>query len=225
MVASVGLTGREELLDIGTAAGHTALAFAPHVARCVGCDLTEAMVELAAQFAAEQGVQNVSFCVGDAEHLPFEDASFDIVTCRFAAHHFPNIQTAIQEVSRVLKPGGTFLLVDHYAPAHADLDTFVNTLDRMRDPSHVREHRLSEYETWFADASLAYEKKLTWDLPLQFDNWVQRARTPADTQEKLVEYLQTASNDCKETFRVTFDDDSRPVSFCLKCALLRGVKQ
>lgn len=224
MVESVLFTGTEQVLDVGTGAGHTALVFAPHVAHCIGCDLTTAMVEVAANYAKEQGVLNAKFLTADAEALPFPEASFDFVTCRFAAHHFSNLRGAVHEISRVLKPGGTFLLVDHYAPEDSDLDNFVNTLDVMRDPSHVREYRLSEYKAQFEEAGLSYSEKRHWDLPLQFDNWIRRARTPREMKYKLVEFLRTACNHAKETFRIELDQAAYPVSFCLNCALLHGVK-
>ncbi|WP_067934268.1 class I SAM-dependent methyltransferase [Alicyclobacillus kakegawensis] len=224
LLKAVPLTGDERVLDVATGAGHVALAFAPHVEQCVGIDLTDSMVEVATDFARERGIGNVHFATGDAEHLPFSAASFDLVTCRFAAHHFADVGRAVQEVARVLKPGGAFLLIDHYAPEDEALDTFVNHLDKLRDPSHVREHRLSEYQAWFADAGLLYREQRRWNLPLQFENWVQRARTPADMKRKLADYLREASPSCKETFCIQLDEHQHPVSFCLKCALVVGRK-
>lgn len=158
MVKSVSLSGTERLLDIGTGAGHTTLAFAPHVEMCVGIDLTEKMVRVASEMAVNRSVSNVQFQVGDAENLPFEEASFDLVTCRFAAHHFPDLKKAVGEIARVLKPGGIFLLVDHYAPEETELDVFVNQLNRLRDPSHVRESSLSEWRDLLTQHGLFYRK-------------------------------------------------------------------
>lgn len=225
MVRSVAVNGTERVLDVGSGAGHTALAFAPYVSECIGCDLTMEMVEVATTYAREQGAQNVVFQIGDAEDLPFPDASFDLVTCRFAAHHFPNTPRALHEISRVLKSGGVFLLVDHYAPEDPQLDAFINTLDSMRDPSHVREHRLTEYQSWFAAAGMSYHEKLRWNLTLDFEKWVQRARTPDDIKEKLMACLRNADFNCKETFCIQCDPLGVPTSFCLKCVLLQGLKK
>lgn len=225
MVESVAMTGTERVLDIGTAAGHTALAFSPFVEQVIGVDLTETMVRVATEFARDKGVSNIEYRVGDAENLSYPDTSFDLVTCRFAAHHFPNVKQAIQEISRVLKPGGRFLLVDHYAPEDSELDTFINHLDQTRDPSHVREHRLSEYNTWFTETGMSYQEIKRWDLPIQFEDWVQRARTPKEARLQLIEMLQTASEGCKEIFRIEIDGSGKPISFCLKCALVHGVKK
>jgi ubiquinone/menaquinone biosynthesis C-methylase UbiE len=63
-----------------------------------------------------------------------------VITCRLAAHHFSHIAKAMQEITRVLKPNGVFLLVDHYAPEDKSLDDFINQVDQTRDPSHLKEY-------------------------------------------------------------------------------------
>jgi ubiquinone/menaquinone biosynthesis C-methylase UbiE len=224
MVNTVSLKGTEKVLDIATGAGHTALAFAPHVSECIAIDLTKEMVVTASELARDRGVKNVQFQIGDAEKLPFPDGSFDIVTCRFAAHHFGNVEQAVSEVARVLKPGGTFLLVDHYAPAEIELDYFVNQLDRMRDPSHVRESTLSEWKGMFTKHHLSFKEILKWDLPLKFQNWVERAGTPSEKQQEIVEFMSSATKVCKEIYHIVFNENGYPESFCLKAVLLHGSK-
>ena len=103
-------------LDVATGAGHTAAAFAPHVARVVASDLTPEMLQEAAKLAKAKGFANMETAPADAEALPFDDASFDLVTCRIAPHHFPDVPTFVAEVWRTLKGGGTFALVDNIAP-------------------------------------------------------------------------------------------------------------
>lgn len=93
------------MLDVATGAGHAALALAPSVYECIGLDLTPEMVQAAEELAAERGVKNVYFLQGDVKELPFARATFDVVTCRYAAHHFANIEAAMKEISRVMKPG------------------------------------------------------------------------------------------------------------------------
>ncbi|MCA9917809.1 MAG: methyltransferase domain-containing protein, partial [Anaerolineales bacterium] len=86
-----------QVLDVATAAGHTAFVFAPHVAHVIASDLTPEMLTVAAGLATEKGLSNVSFEPADAEALPYQDATFDLVTCRIAPHHFPDIQQFITE--------------------------------------------------------------------------------------------------------------------------------
>lgn len=90
MVSAVPLTGREQILDAGCGTGHTALAFAPHVAQVVALDFTEGMLAQGRQLAAERGLSNVEFRLGDVEKLPFAAAQFDLVVSRYSAHHWPH---------------------------------------------------------------------------------------------------------------------------------------
>ncbi|MDL1886132.1 class I SAM-dependent methyltransferase, partial [Anaerolineae bacterium CFX8] len=69
-------------LDVAAGGGHTALKFAPHVARVVASDLTPPMLEAARSFIRQKGADNVIFSAGDAEMLPFKAETFDLVTCR-----------------------------------------------------------------------------------------------------------------------------------------------
>ncbi len=103
-------------LDVATAAGHTAFIFAPHVADVVATDITPEMLPVAARVAGEKGITNVTLREADAEDLPFADATFDLVTCRIAPHHFPNISRFLAEAARVLRPGGVLAVVDNIVP-------------------------------------------------------------------------------------------------------------
>ncbi len=100
-----------QALDIATGGGHTALAVAPYVEQVTVTDLTPRMLEKARDFILAQGVTNARFQVADAEQLPFASERFDRVTCRIAPHHFPDLPQFVQEVARVLKPAGIFLLI------------------------------------------------------------------------------------------------------------------
>ena len=92
------------MLDVATGAGHTALAFAPHVAKVTATDITEEMLAQAKKLAASRGLGNVKTVPAKAEDLPFPDMSFDLVTCRLAAHHFADVAAFAAEAFRVLIP-------------------------------------------------------------------------------------------------------------------------
>ncbi len=224
MVGAVELLGTEMILDVGSGAGHTALAFAPFVKQSIGIDVTRAMVQVATDLAKDMNITNAKFLVGDAESIPFPAATFDYVTCRYCVHHLPQPEVVLREIARVLRPRGQFLFVDHYAPEHDELDDFINLLDRIRDPSHARENRLSEYKTWFLQSGLSYEEVKKWDLELDFENWVARSRTSEANRERLLDLLRHASPICKETFHIMHDEANQPKSFTLRCVLIRGCK-
>ncbi|MER3125313.1 class I SAM-dependent methyltransferase [Bacillus pumilus] len=216
--------GHEHLLDVGCGAGHTVFSFSDTISKGIGIDVTQEMIEVAAALAEERQLTHITFERAAAEALPFADESFDIVTSRFAAHHFPNLPAAMSEISRVLKKGGTFLLVDHYAPENAAQDSFINHLNRLRDPSHVRESSLSEWKELFATNQLTQKETRYWDLQIDYQDWMMRGRTPENVQKDVVSHLQAADPNTKQLFQLQFDTQHQPISFCLKAALLQGTK-
>jgi len=146
------------VLDIGTGTGHTALAFAPHVREVVGLDLTEEMLREARKLAQERGIDSVTFQTADVHRLPRElEASFDLVTCRRAAHHFSDIDRALAEMARALRSGGMLLIDDRSVPEDDWIDETMHRLDCLHDPSHVRQYRPSRWFALLESAGLCVE--------------------------------------------------------------------
>jgi len=205
MLGAVELRGDEALLDLGTGTGHTALAFAPHVATVVGLDLTPAMLDEARSLAREGRFENVRFEVGRAEALPYADQRFDLVTCRVCAHHFGDVRAALGEAARVLRPGGQLLWVDSIAPEDPAQDTFLNCIELLRDPSHVRDYSVSQWQASFAEAGLVAEHRSTWGVPLDFEEWCERMRTPEPAREALRALFDGATEAIREALAVRRD--------------------
>ncbi|HET7871729.1 MAG TPA: methyltransferase domain-containing protein [Terriglobales bacterium] len=146
----------DTVLEVACGPGLLACAFA-HVARHVtGIDLTPAMLELARKAQAEQGLSNMSWDQGDVTRLPYPDASFSIVSSRFAFHHFEDPLAVLKEKKRVCKPGGRVVVAD-MAPAPDKADA-LNAEERLRDPSHVRAMPEQELRGLFAKAALPEPK-------------------------------------------------------------------
>ncbi|GAC1334671.1 MAG: hypothetical protein NVSMB17_16650 [Candidatus Dormibacteria bacterium] len=152
IVEMVAPRGTWRALDVGTGTGHTAFAFAPAVAWVTAVDLTEEMLRRAERVRKDQGYGNVELRVADVHELPFANASFDLVTCRRAAHHFSDITGALAEMGRVLRPGGRLLIDDRASPEDAEVDAILHRLDTLHDPSHVRQYRSSEWVAMLAAA-------------------------------------------------------------------------
>jgi SAM-dependent methyltransferase len=198
-----GLTGSELVLDVATAVGHAAFALAPRAREVIGVDLTEGMLVEARRQAELRGVTNVRFQTGDAEALPFPDATFDVVLCRIAAHHFPSVPAFCRESVRVLREGGRLVVVDNIAPEDDELDRFINDVERMRDPSHVREYRLTEWEQFFRDAGLAYEVALQLTMPIDREDWLRRMNVPDDVAIEVRQRLADAPGAARTAFEIT----------------------
>jgi len=178
MLDAAELRGDEQVLDAGCGTGHTALAFAPRVAEVVAVDLTEAMLAQGRKLARQRDIANITFKRGDVEQLAFPDASFDLVTSRYSAHHYPHPFVALREFARMLRPGGRLLLVDVVAPEEPAQDTFLNAIELLRDPSHVRDHTVGQWQAMLAQAGLVSEPLGHWPLRLEFESWVARMNTP-----------------------------------------------
>jgi SAM-dependent methyltransferase len=177
MLARAGLRGKERVLDVGCGAGHTAHAFAARAAEVVALDMTEEMLATTARLAREKGLGNLTTRSGVAEALPFPDASFDVVTSRLCAHHYADPARATSEAARVLVPGGVYLLIDSISAEEPVQDTYLNAIEVLRDPSHVRNYRVSEWRAQFQSAGLSFEVAGHWTLRLLFDDWIARIGT------------------------------------------------
>lgn len=144
-------------LDVATGGGHTALVFAPHVRRMVAADMSETMLNAARQHITAQGMTNVIYVGTDAEQQAFAPNSFDLITCRVAAHHFPDCFKFMQNCERLLKPGGTLLIQDHVLPEDEKAAAYIEAFERLRDPSHHRAYSESEWRGLYLDVGLTVE--------------------------------------------------------------------
>jgi ubiquinone/menaquinone biosynthesis C-methylase UbiE len=188
------------VLDIATGGGHTALALAPHVRHVVATDLTPVMLAAAERFILGKGVANVSFQEADACALPFPDASFDLVTCRVAPHHFPDVAAFVRECARVAVPGGTIIVIDNVVPEDRDAAAYVNALEKTRDPSHQRALPESEWVALFRDAGLRVERVEHFRKVREFEFWAGMQSVDAATKERLRAMFRDAPPGAREAF-------------------------
>lgn len=181
-----------EVLDVATGGGHTAIALAPLVARVVALDLTPEMLTAAADHARGRGVTGIEFVVGDAESLPFPDASFDLVTCRIAAHHFPDVPRFLAEVARVLRPGGRLALQDQCVPAQPAAGAFLNLFERVRDPSHACAYSQEAWHTMLARAGFVVDAAEQHETRHLVASWAARQECSPEVVVRLHELLDQA---------------------------------
>jgi ubiquinone/menaquinone biosynthesis C-methylase UbiE len=217
----------DRVLDVATGAGHTALALAPHVAQVVAYDVTEQMLEETARNAATRGLQNILTKQGIAEKLPFPDASFEIVTVRQAPHHFADIRAAVQEMARVLKPQGRLVLVDSRAPEDDEIDDAYNNIEKLRDPSHVRNYRPSEWRAMISDAGLRIlSEELDYytenGKPMDFTAWTSRMKTRPEAVAELRRLFQNASPALVAAIKIEIVDDK--IGFCVPQITIAATK-
>lgn len=217
MREAVGRLANPLVLDAGCGAGHTAVAVAPVAREVIAVDLSPEMLAQVELLAAERGVDNVVVRQGDVEQLPFADSLFDAVVTRYSAHHWPDPAAALREAGRVLKPGGLLLLCDVVAPDAPALDTFLQTVELLRDGSHVRDHSVAQWRTLLAQAGFASSVLAEWVLPLDFERWTRRMATPPDRVAMLRTLLAAAPDEARQAFQIRPHGD-----FVLFAALLGG---
>ena len=192
-------------LDVGCGAGHASFALAAAGAQVTAFDLSPAMLAIVAQEAATRGLRDLQTCQGPADKLPFADASFDLVVTRFSAHHWPDVPAALREMRRVIKPQGTLVIIDVVALESPLCDTLLQTVEILRDASHVRDYRASEWSAMLQQAGFAAPVVDGWSLTMEFASWVARMRTPELRVQAIRDVWAQAPQEAREAMRVQPD--------------------
>jgi len=194
-----------DVLDLGCGAGHVSFAAAPHVTSVVAYDLSPDMLRTVVHEARKRGHENILTRQGSVDALPFQDASFDFVFTRYSAHHWTEIRTALKEARRVLKPGGGLIVIDTCAPENPLFDTHLQTIELLRDESHVRNYSPAEWNSMLTEAGFAVNAQSTWKLPLDFTAWITRMRTPGLYVQAISSLFLNAPREVREYFQVESD--------------------
>lgn len=193
------------VLDLGCGAGHVSFNVAAAVGEVVAYDLSQQMLDVVRDTAEARGLDNVRTQRGAAERLPFEDGEFDFVFSRYSAHHWSDLGLALREVRRVLKPGGVAAFIDVMSPGSPLLDTYLQTVEVLRDTSHVRDYSAAEWLRQVSEAGLFTRSHTRQRLHLEFASWVERMRTPQALRVAIRELQQAMGSEVREYFEIAED--------------------
>ncbi len=161
--------GSRRVLDIGCGTGVLAMNLAAtgddmHIE---GLDLSESMIRVAREKATHP--ERMNFSVGDSEELPFDDASFDCITCSNSFHHYPRPEKVLAGFRRVLAPGGSVLVVDGDRDQVWGFFIF-EVVVRIYEGMKVHHHKRSEFTPLLTDAGfgeISFTKiPVRWPLPM-----------------------------------------------------------
>jgi ubiquinone/menaquinone biosynthesis C-methylase UbiE len=192
------------VLDLGCGAGHVAYALARAGARrVVAYDPSTEMLRVVAQEAMSRGHAVIQTRVGAAEALPFENGSFDLVVTRYSAHHWANVPRALEECARVTAPGGRLIVIDVVAPEAPLLDTALQVIEFLRDASHVRDYRISEWRDMQRAAGFAPPAVRSWKTPIHFPTWIGRIGTPPGRLAALQTVFPALPREVVEYFNIS----------------------
>ena len=156
--------------DLACGPGTFARSVAKRVRHVAGLDLTPAMLARARSTAGEVSAA-FGFVCGDANRLPFADASLDLITCGYAIHHMMHPEEVIRGMARVLRPGGRIAIMDIVVPAGASREA--NTrIEWTRDPSHTETQFAEELRALLESAGLRVRSAELIETPREFDGWM-----------------------------------------------------
>jgi ubiquinone/menaquinone biosynthesis C-methylase UbiE len=190
-------------LDLGCGAGHASFAMARGgVRRITAYDPAADMLRVVVHEAAARGHAGIETCTGAAEALPFEDSTFELVVTRFSAHHWGNVAQALAECRRVTVPGGRLVIIDVIAPETALLDTALQAIEFLRDASHVRDYRVSEWAAMLGGAGFREPVVETWKIPIEFESWIARIGTPPARVAALHAVFADLTSEVREYFQI-----------------------
>jgi SAM-dependent methyltransferase len=205
MQAEVEARKPAAVLDLGCGGGHVSFNAAPFAGAVTAYDLSTDMLAAVAAEAAKRGLANIATQQGSAERLPFADASFDMVMSRYSAHHWGNVPTAMKEAFRVAKPGASLVFADIVAPVEVVNDTFLQSFEMLRDPSHVRDYAVGEWQTMIAEAGFTEVETRLWRLRIDFTSWIARIRTPPVFVDAIRALQAAVSDDVRAYFEIEED--------------------
>jgi ubiquinone/menaquinone biosynthesis C-methylase UbiE len=192
-LSAITLPAEADVLDLACGAGHTGLHLASLGHRVTLADISAPMLERVREAAAERNLR-VETREHAAERLPYPDKSFDLVTCRVAPHHFSSPADFVSESARVLRPGGTFLLIDGSVPDdEPEAEEWIHQIEKLRDPSHHKFLRPGEWTQLCLQSGLEVEMNKLVPMKQPDLNWYfETADTPPENRARVLHLIKTA---------------------------------
>lgn len=188
-------------LDVATGAGHTAIAFAPLVEKVLATDITQPMLAQARELAAAKNLTNIEMIYAEAESLPFENESFELVCCRLARHHFDDAQKSPREMARVLKPNGILAFTDNVTVEDSRSAEIYNRYEQIRDPSHKHVGSLAQLKTDIEAAGLAIENSRLLTKEFEFQTWADRQNVSNENKQVLLDIMKSIPPELAQLFQ------------------------
>jgi SAM-dependent methyltransferase len=163
------------------------------------------MLAAVAETARRRGLANIRTAEAPAEALPFARESFEFVATRFSAHHWADLAAGLAEARRVLKPGGRAVMIDAVSPGRPLLDTHLQTVEVLRDPSHVRDYTVAEWTAAAEGAGFTLAGLRRHQIRIDFPSWIERMRTPPLAAQAIRAAQEAAPAEVRAHFRIEPD--------------------
>jgi SAM-dependent methyltransferase len=178
---------------------------APYAGEVTAIDLSPDMLAAVAATARKKGLANIETVQAPAEQLPFNDAAFDFLACRYSAHHWCDFEGGLRQARRILKRSGRAVFIDACSPGPALLDTHLQAVELLRDTSHVRNYSASEWTAALTLSGFGLLNFVTWRLRMDFPVWTARMSTPEGNMRAIRTLQTAASAETKAHFAIEAD--------------------
>jgi len=208
MISISGAGKKDRVLDVACGSGAGTMAFAERCHSAIGLDVVDEPLARARTAAAQRGLSNAGFTLGEVERVPFGEGAFTGAICRFSFHHFVNPRRVFSEMARVVEPGGWMVISDMTSSEDADKAAYQNELERLCDPTHGRSMPISEFQRMFADHGFRTAMKVERDSRITVDDWIRFGNAPPENAARLRELSLIAVEGDRAGLRMTRDGGS-----------------
>lgn len=202
--ARAGTVAPTLAVDVACGGGFSTRALLAAGHRVVATDLTPESLEVARSVTHDEPV---SWVAGAAERLPIPTARAGIVGCRIAPHHFGDPARFVDEVVRVLVPGGLFLLVDTTVPEDDELARWLDDVERLRDQSHRRSWAPSRWRAVLGGAGLRIDETQVYRKRHELEPWLARARCVGDAADAVRRRFREAPEPARSAYLIEWHDN------------------
>ena len=182
---------KDTVLDVACGPGLITFPFARIASKVTGMDITPKMIERAKELQVENGIKNITWDLGNAYALPYENNSFSLVVTRYSFHHLLNPEDALKEMKRVCTSNGKIVIIDVCPPLEKQ-DAY-NHFETLRDPSHTRALNMDEFIKLFEIAGLSNLKTELYLLEIELENQIKSSFPYKGNDDKMREIIEKES--------------------------------
>ena len=179
--ATIGINRHNWSIDLCPDTESTVFTLAGISNRVIASGLSEPMFHRIKRLEQERNIDNLHLSQNAAEALPFTDHSIDLVSSRASAHHFRDFEKVLREIHRILKIGGSLVMADSIAPEQDDIASWMNSIKRRQDFSHVESRKISTITKILTDSGFRVTNDDYQRNYLRFDEWT--AHTNVEREE------------------------------------------